>query len=54
MSPVIGNIDAIATSEALAVKYFLAMCDKTGKSLLTKEWQRSVSKLNKKVVLSQR
>jgi len=28
------NIDSTATDEVLAVKYFLATCDKTGKSLL--------------------
>jgi len=34
MSPVIEDIDSTATDEALAVKYFLATCDKTEKSLL--------------------
>jgi len=34
MSPNMENIDSTATDESLTVKYFLAMCDKTGKSLV--------------------
>jgi len=34
MSPVMEYIDSTATDKALTLKYFLATCDKTGKSML--------------------